>query len=283
MPISQAQIDAMKATNAQMASQINALVADPAPALDSVTLYDGSFFGSKGFRVVAVSQNGVAYGLPRPVWAADPTYTCAPTRSPLAKAGDICGVSVWGSPEYHRVPVATVAGQQWLFIDGYGPSDGSAFYPVEIVAADWINLDTNTSITVIPPGPAPQGQPYMPALVPASGHFRMRTWGWIWNSMTAGRAYQFYWEGTFTFGQNILNVAWLGDAQKTKPAFTMSEGWWAQGVWTRATGTDPFDAGGNPVVPTITYLGYNVNAKNVGTMWVYSYAPNVAGLESIHA
>ena len=288
MPLTQQQIDAMKSSNAALTAEINALVADstpipPVPTLDSVTLYDGAFFGSKGFRVVGVSQNGVNYGVPRPVWASDPTYTCGVARSPMAVAGDVCGTATWGtSMEYHRVPVAKLDGQQWVWIDGYAPSDGSGFYPVETTLAEWVNVDTGTAVTITPPGPAPQGQPYVPALIPASGHFRMRIWGWIWSSMTGGRSSTFYWEGDFTFGQNILNMAWQGDAQQTKPAYTMMEGWWQNGQWTRATGSAPFDASNNPIVPTTVYLGYNVNAKNVGTMWVYSYAPNVAGVESIH-
>ena len=121
----------------------------------------------------------------------------------------------------------------------------------------------------------------MPALVATSGHFRIRIWGWIWNSMTAGRSGLFYWEGDFTYGQNVHNPAWLGDSETTRPSILISEGWWNgghTGSWIdRSTGTSPYDANDNPIIPTNTYLGYNVNAKNAGTMWVYSFtiAPNV--------
>ena len=147
MPITQAQIDALKATNLQFTNQIAGLVADgpaPGPTLDSITLYDGAFFGTKKFKVVGVSQNGVAYPPPRPDWGTNPTYTCAPGASPIAKPGDVTGTAAWNptSMEYHRVPAALLAGQQWLWIDGYGPADGSAFYPVETTRADWVNLST---------------------------------------------------------------------------------------------------------------------------------------------
>lgn len=288
----QAQVTALQNWYAAGAPLVAAITADnptPPATLDSVTRYDGSFFGTKGFRVVGVSQNGIPYGKPRPVWGTDPTYTCTPAGSPMAKTGDVCGTSTWGtSTEYHRVPVATIAGQQWMTIDGYGPSGGlsAGFYPCEMIRCDWVNVNTGTMIDVTPPitnPPTPQGQPYLPALIPASGHFRMRTWGWIWSSMTGGRSSTFYWEGDFTFGQNITNPAWLGDSKTTRPAFTMSEGWWSNGAWVRATGTDPFSATNGPQVPVTTYLGYNVNAQDAATMWVYSYAPDVAGLESIHA
>ena len=273
--------------NTDWAAYKASLAPAPGPVLDSVTLYDGAFFGSKGFRVVGISQNGNAYPPPRPVWGGtDPTYTCGIARSPMAQAGDVCGTATWGtSTEYHRVPALMLQNQQWLWIDGYGPSTGlaSGFYPVETLRGDWVNLYTGAVLDVTPPGPPPQGQPYMPGLVPASGLFLMRIWGWIWSSMTGGRSSTFYWEGSFKFGLNVFNPAWLGDAQTTKPSYSMAEGWWSNGTWIRATGTDPFDANNNPVVPTVSYLGSNANAKGVGTMWNYSYAPNVAGVESIHS
>jgi len=251
----------------------------PAPTPDLITSYDGSFFGSKGFRVVAVSNAGVAYPEPRPTWAQDPTYVCDVQRSPIALPGDVCGNVDWGtSREYHRI--STQLSIPWLWIDGYGPTTGG-FYPVETIRADWINVDTNATQDVTPKWAAPQGQPYMPATVYTSGHYRIRIWGWIWSSMTAGRSNTFYWEGDFTYGQNLLNVAWKGDTQTTKPCIVIREGWWSNNAWVRATGNNPFDANNNPVVPTINYLGWNANAKGVGTMWVYSYSPNVAGLESI--
>jgi hypothetical protein len=290
MPLTQAQIDAMKVTNEQMTAEINALVADgpgPSPVLDSITLYDGAFFGTKAFKVVGVSQNGNAYPPPRPAWGQNPTYTCKPGSSPMAKPGDVTGTATWSasSMEYHRVPAVPLVGQQWLWIDGYGTADGSAFYPVETTRADWVNLATGVVTDVTPPGPAPQGQPYMPALVMASGHFRIRIWGWIWNSMTAGRSGLFYWEGDFTYGTTMQNVAWKGDAQTTKPVIKISEGWWNgghTGAWIDwSSGTSPYDASDNPIVPVVTYNGFNTNARGAGTMWVFSYAPNVAGIESI--
>lgn len=263
MPLTQAQIDAMKVTNAQMASQIDALVADGPPAGFLYTQFNAAYCGNVTHYTCGIDGNG------------NPT-TPAGVSSIIDESTPTSGRIIWGSTAEHHKVITAASGEQWGACLGYEDMSLGNFYAQQTVQADWGPVggpyrDISSIFAV-----AGTGGPSCPVVLPASGTWRIRMWMWILNN-DGSRARPAYSEQHFTFGVLVNNKAWQGSAPQNRSAISYQEIWWdAAGGWTRGTSpTLPWSGSapgwGSPQEIVPTFLGSDAYGLNEGVLWQYVY------------
>lgn len=241
---------------------------NPAPNSGLWTEHNSAYLGTKSGTTVTVDSNG------------------NPTNPPLAGSSfnatlldPTHGLMQWGdSVEHHAV--LSNNGEQWGAVEFYGSATNSAIaYPEEITRCDWANLDTGVvrDMTFFTTGPV--GGIMCPQILPTSGNFRIRQWGWIWNNLQSKggvRDHRFYWQCDYQFGSTIVNNAWQGAAPNnatSRQGIHYMEAWWdPTNGWEATNGQAPgapYDSANNPVVPAVTYAGWNAFGRLAGTLWRY--------------
>ncbi len=224
------------------------------PSVDLATSYEPSGSGSAIYRYIGGGTG---------------TYSWQPGRIR------------WGeSVEHHGV--RHCGGEDWYWLEGYSPvgslealpSSVLPRWPVETVRAEWINVDAGTleDVTGLCRSSAllqANGQPYLPNLLPSSGHFRIRVWGWVWT--VSARERRWYWQADLTFGLSVFNPCWQGSGSSTRRAFEMREVWWDDNGLVRGTlphlpwvGEFPADPGVAAYTWTATY------GKDAGPLWTFN-------------
>lgn len=265
----QAQIDQLKAAHAQEGALINALTPDgpgpvPPPTGELWTSYNSAYMGNCTYYPVGVDASGNPGNPPESGGVFLSQYVGADK-----------GMMIWGTGTEHFSVMtdARGGGEKWSAVIGYGATaDPSILYPEEIVRCDWKNLDTGAIRDMGGFTVGPVGGIMCPLILPASGRYKIRQWGWIHNSPTGGRVRTFYWEATYEFGLTLKNPAWTKDALTTRKAVKMEEAWWDEAGWVRGHAPTLPWIDGKPVDVTVTYDGWQAFAKDAGTMWKYMYS-----------
>lgn len=265
----QAQIDSLKTSYAQLGLLIGQLAPDaptpapvPQPAGELWTAFQSAFLGTKKYQPVAVDASGKPLTPIVPGSGYSSTYVDATH-----------GLVTWGTAIEHHAIVAGPGGELWALVEGYGSTtDASILYPEEVVKCDWTNLDTGLVRDMSSFTAGPVGGIMCPLQLPASGRYRLRQWGWVWNSRQGARVRPFYWQCDYEFGLQIANPAWTQDAQTTRLAIKYAEAWWDRDAgWLPdlLIGTPPTPWNGDqPVeIPPLIYAGYRAFGKGAGTLW----------------
>jgi hypothetical protein len=264
----QAQIDALKQTVSVLTSQVSALTADVPPVGELYSSYNSAFLGTRTYYPVGVDGSGVPGN---PPVAANPF---------LSQAVDAThGVVIWGTSTEHHALLADArgGGEVWGALQHYGSSaDPTIAYPEEVVKCDWTNLGTGVVRDMAGFTVGPVGGIMCPQVLPASGTWRIRQWGYAWSAPppVGSRQQAFYWQADYTFGQVIRNAAWVGDANNNRLAIRYSEAWWdAVNGWAPDTGTAPSLPwiNGQPAIVNVTYAGWGAFGKGAGTLWAHQY------------
>jgi hypothetical protein len=133
----------------------------------------------------------------------------------------------------------------------------------------------------------PTGGIMCPQVLPVSGNYRIRQWGWTWTNFKANggvRANQFYWQCDYLFGTQIANPGWVGPGSQARPGIHYMEVWWdSAGGWLATDGSAPTAPwiNGSPAIPDITYLGYGAFGQWAGTLWRHMYPTYKVSLSNV--
>ena len=150
----------------------------------------------------------------------------------------------------------------WLIVTGFGPPYCTEpTISGDMVKAQLIDLDSGYIVEM----PPRKGiiHYYAPPLVPATP-WGVRHWFKIDGTIPA------YYEAHFRYGGSAKNTIFYDEAQRTQRDVIHQREIWGnyndrgEWVWTRGSGTVPYDAHGDPVIPSVR-LEFGVTlARNMG-------------------
>lgn len=158
------------------------------------------------------------------------------------------GDVAWGDPNKWQPSL-----EHMRVLDGYLTIAGFDQWTADCIQAEIEDINSGVRYPLTCRG----GHYYSPMLIPRDP-WRVRVWGLI-----AGTR-KFYWEADFFATETAFNACWYEGAQ-TKDVIRQDDSWWDdQAGWVRATGSNPYDAVGKPVRPTVTKLWEVTLARGVG-------------------
>lgn len=136
--------------------------------------------------------------------------------------------------------------------DGFFVLNGFDQWPADCVRAELEDINSGVVTTL----PCTKGHFYSPLLIPRDP-WRMRIWGVI-----PGK--KFYWEADFYPSEQMTNPCWI-EGPKTAEVIRQKEVWYdTGGGWVRGSGTNPWDAAGKPIRPTVNKQWEVTVAKGYG-------------------